>query len=153
MINRDIFLQYVYDLGFENACKTFDMTTEKARLLIDPIKSEEVYYERKMLKKRASKNELIESCINKNYNLFKREFVKDTSKISISKNVEDLFHDALTALLEDHNTFTCSVEDYIRFKIGAYIQRHVADTKSYLKVMDNTDNYDFELNNTEDANT
>ena len=144
-ITREILMQYVFDYGINKASQLLRITPEKANDLINNPPHETVYYERKMLKKRNVKNVDIEKFISKNYYYLFNEFVKDELTLNISKTNEDIFHDCLTALLEDHSDYEGELMNYIKTKINAYMQRHKADTKSYKKIMDNVDNYDFDI--------
>ena len=152
LINKEILLQYVFDYGLEKACNMLKISTEKADELINPKPSENVYYERKMLKKRNSVNALMSQIIADNYNELYKEFVKNNDYMIISQSDEDVFHNVLTALLEDPTDVNDNMLNYIKSKINAAKQRHIADNKSYKKVMDNVDNYEYDLNIEDDAN-
>lgn len=152
VINKEILTQYIYDYGFDKACNILKIDSKKANDLLDPKPSDNVYYERKLPKKRSSLNATISQVIAENYNELYAEFVKDVDTCTISQSDDDIFHNTLSALLEDSGEFEGKVINYIKQKLNAAYQRHAADYKSYKKHNSNSDDLIFNLEIEDDAN-
>ena len=131
--SKEELLQYIYDNSIEEACKQWQITEDIIWNIINPHRSfapKVRTYGNKIV---AIKDELNHIIAN-NYNKLWSRFIKDKSKLSMSQNAEDIFHNTLLKIIEELSDINEEqIVEYISYRFKTISFQTIQDQKELYK--------------------
>jgi len=113
---KETLLQYIYDYGFNNTCKDWDITEEQLNKVLYPVNDSNPRIKNINTNSVIIKAEVV-NIITKNYSRMWTKYVKNIDNLSMGQTTEDIFHNTLLKVMEELSEINeKEVLEYINYK-------------------------------------